>query len=32
MVIDGSVQSLFASQVPFGRLNRHVPEQELDLV
>jgi len=32
MVIDRSVQSLFASQVPLGRLNRDVPEQKLDLV
>jgi hypothetical protein len=30
-VVDGIPQSLFAAQIPFGRLDADVPEQELHL-
>jgi len=30
-VVDGTTNALFAAQIPFGRLNRNVPEQILDL-
>ena len=32
LVVDGATQPLFASEVSFGRLNRNVSEQELNLV
>ena len=31
-IIDGTPQFLFASQVAFRRLNRNVPQEELDLI
>ena len=31
-VVNGATQPLLAAQIPFGRLNRDVPEQELNLV
>jgi hypothetical protein len=31
VVVDGIPQSLFAAQIPFGRLDADVPEQELNL-
>src|ERR1017187_5679483 len=31
LVVNGATQPLLASEVSFGRLNRHVPEQELNL-
>jgi len=31
VVVDGIPQSLFAAQIPFGRLDANVPEQELNL-
>jgi len=32
MVVDGVSELLLASEISLGRLNRDVPEQELDLV
>jgi hypothetical protein len=32
LVVDGAAQLLFASEVFFGGLNRHVPEKKLDLI
>jgi len=32
VVVDGATQPLLASEVSFGRLNRNVPKQELNLV
>lgn len=32
MVIHGSPQALLAAQIPLGRLDRNVPQQELDLL
>ena len=31
VIVDGVPQSLFAAQISFGRLDTHVPEQELNL-
>jgi hypothetical protein len=30
-VVNGGVNALLAAEVSFGRLNRHVPEEELNL-
>jgi len=32
LVVNSATQPPLASEVPFGRLNRNVPEQELNLV
>ena len=32
LVVNGATQPLLAAEVSFGRLNRDVPEQELDLL
>ena len=32
LVVNGATQPLLAAEVSFGRLNRNVPEQELNLV
>ena len=32
LVVNGATQPLLAAEVSFGRLNRDVPEQELNLV
>jgi hypothetical protein len=32
VVVHGIPQSLFAAQIPFGRLDADVPEQELNLL
>ena len=32
LVVEGATQPLLASEVSFGRLNRNVPEQKLNLV
>ncbi len=31
-IVDGVPKTLFAAEIPFGRLDRNVAEQELDLV
>jgi hypothetical protein len=31
-IVDGTLQLLFASQVAFRRLNRNVPQEELNLI